>query len=178
LLINPLERSLTMLRILVAVDGSENALLATTYAIGLASVRDDVELHLVNVQAALTRHAGRHVSRRALEGLHAVTGGERLAEARRRVDEAGVAYRTVILLGDPAQAVARYALAHGIAQIVAGTARKSTLLRLLTGSFTNDLVQTVSVPVAVVAGSRPGMLQRFGVPAGVGLGLTTLLLAD
>lgn len=50
-------------------------------------------------------------------------------------------------------------------------------MRLLAGSFTNELVRLVNVPVAVLAGSRPGVFERIGVPTGVGIGLTALLLA-
>jgi nucleotide-binding universal stress UspA family protein len=167
-----------MFNILVPVDGSENALLALGHAIGLAARRGDACLHLVNIQPRMNRHAGRFVSRRTLTEVHVAAGRERLLEAERRVREAGIEYRATVLSGDPATVATQYATENGINQIVVGTARKSTLLRLLTGSFTNDLVQATDVPVAVVAGRRPGLFERVGVPAGVGLGLTTLLLVD
>ena len=58
-----------------------------------------------------------------------------------------------------------------------GTARKSPLLRLLTGSLTTRLIELAPVPVEVIAGSRPGPLARWGVPAGIGLGVAIALFA-
>ena len=70
-------------------------------------------------------------------------------------------------------------VARGSVHAVIGTngAGKSTLARLLTGSFANDLLQRVNVPVEVIAGGKPGLLVRIGLPAGLGVGLATLLLA-
>ena len=72
---------------------------------------------------------------------------------------------------------ARYAREYDISRVVVGTTRKSTLARLFTGSFANDLLQRVDVPVEVIAGGKPGVLVRIGLPAGLGVGLATLLLA-
>jgi nucleotide-binding universal stress UspA family protein len=169
-----------MFNILVPVDGSENALLALALAqaIAIATRRGDACLHLVNIQPRMNRHAARFVSRRTLAEVHTGAGRARLAEAERRVREAGLQFRSTVLSGEPAAVAAQYAKERGVGQIVVGTARKSTLLRLVGGSFTNDLVQSANVPVEVVAGRYPGLLERIGVPAGVGLGLTTLLLVD
>jgi nucleotide-binding universal stress UspA family protein len=167
-----------MFNILVPVDGSKNALLALEHAIALAARREDTCLHLVNIQPGMNRHAGRFVSRRVLAQVRFAAGRERLAEAERHVGDIGVSFRSAVLSGAPAAVAAQYAKEQNIHQIVVGTARKSTLLRLVAGSFTNDLVQVSRVPVLVVAGRHPGMFERIGVPAGIGLGLTTLLLAD
>ncbi len=167
-----------MFHILVPIDGSQNAMIALSHAIGMARRRGETCLHLVNVQPGMNRHAGRFVSRKTLAEVHAAAGRERLHEAERRVRESGVEYRSAVLSGQPAQTAVEYANQQGIHQMVVGTARKSTWHRLLTGSFANDLVRLANVPVAVVAGRRPTLFERFGVPAGVGLGLTTLFLID
>ncbi len=165
-----------MLNILVPVDGSENALLATGHAAELAARRGDAKVHLINVQPKLNRHAARFVSRRTLAEASDAAGRERLAGAERLLRSAGINYKSEVLSGDPALTAARYAQENQISQIVVGTARKTTLLRFLSGSFTNDLLERANVPVEVVAGGRPGALARIGVPAGLGLGLTTMLL--
>ena len=79
--------------------------------------------------------------------------------------------------GRTAAALAAYASKFDIDQIVIGTARKSPLLRLLTGSVTTRLIEVARVPVEVIAGSRPGLLARWGLPAGIGLGVALALLA-
>jgi hypothetical protein len=34
------------------------------------------------------------------------------------------------------------------------------------------------VPVEIIGGSRPGLLARWGLPAGIGLGIALALLAE
>ena len=165
-----------MFNILVPVDGSENALLAVRHTLGLAALRGDTQVHLLTVQPRMTRHAGSFLSRRSLADAHRETGCRRLGEAEGLLRAAGVNYRSTVMAGEPSSAAAQYAADNGINQIVVGTARRTSLMRLLAGSFTNELVRLVNVPVAVVAGSRPGVLERIGVPTGVGIGLTALLL--
>ncbi len=166
-----------MPNILVPVDGSENSLLAAAHAVGLARRHADLRVHLLNVQPALPRHAARFVSRRTLAWAREASGRVRLAAAERLLRDAGVPYQSAVLSGDAAIAAARYAREHDISCVVVGTTRKSTLARLLTGSFANDLLQRVNVPVEVIAGGKPGVLVRIGLPAGLGIGLATLLLA-
>ena len=166
-----------MFNILVPVDGSENALLAVRHALGLASQRGDTQVHLLNVQPRINRHAGKFLPRRTLVEVCRETGRRRLGEAEDLLSASGVNYRSTVMAGEPSLAAAQYTVENGINQIVVGTARRSTLMRLLAGSFTNELVRRVNVPVAFVAGSRPGVFERIGVPAGVGIGLSALLLA-
>ena len=166
-----------MQNILVPVDGSENSLRAVAHAVGLARRHADLRVHLLNVQPALPRHAARFVSRRALAGAREASGRLRLAAAERLLREAGVRYQSAVLSGEAPIVAARYAREYDISRVVVGTTRKSTLARLFTGSFANDLLQRVDVPVEVIAGGKPGVLVRIGLPAGLGVGLATLLLA-
>ena len=62
--------------------------------------------------------------------------------------------------------------------IVVGAAAKGPLLRFLTGSVTSSILASAPVPVAVVAAPPLSPLQRYGIPAGVGLGLVALILAS
>lgn len=166
-----------MFNILVPVNGSEDALLAVRHTLGLVSLRGDIQVHLLNVQPRMNRHAGKFLSRRTLVQMREETGRQRLGQAEDLLRESGVNYRSTVMAGEPSSAAAQYAIDNDIKQIVVGTARRSTLMRLLAGSFTNELVRRVSVPIAIVAGSSPGVFERIGVPAGVGIGLTALLLA-
>jgi nucleotide-binding universal stress UspA family protein len=143
-----------MYRIIVPVDDSSNSLAATGYAIRLAAARPDASIDLVNAQPALNRHVARFASQRA-----------------------GVECRPVVLRGEPAQAIARFAAETGADEMVLGTSRKSALLRLVTGSITDRLLARSEVPVAMVLGDGPSALQRYGIPAGVGAGLAALLIA-
>jgi len=64
-----------------------------------------------------------------------------------------------------------------IDEIVVAAARKTLLGRLFTGSVVNELIAASPVPVTVVAGRQPSALQRFGLPAGVGVSLAALVMA-
>jgi nucleotide-binding universal stress UspA family protein len=166
-----------MLKIIVPVDGSPNSLAGARHALQIAAARPDATIYLVNAQPLLNRHIARFASRRSIDEARAERGHQALREARRLVEGTGVQYRTIVLRGDPAVAVTRFAAEVRADQIVVGTSRKGALLRFLTGSITDRLLGRAEVPVAVVRGEGPTALQRYGIPAGVGAGLAALLLA-
>jgi hypothetical protein len=62
-----------------------------------------------------------------------------------------------------------------------GTARRNSLTRMLQDSVTHRVLEHARVPVEVVVGPAVSRLERWGLPAGVGLGVGGLLwvvLAD
>jgi YjbE family integral membrane protein len=61
-------------------------------------------------------------------------------------------------------------------RIVVGSARKSDIVRLFTGSVTGRLLARSTVPVEVVLDGEASLITRIGVPAGVGLALFALAL--
>jgi K+-sensing histidine kinase KdpD len=77
-----------------------------------------------------------------------------------------------------ADEVAEYARGQRIQQIVVGTKRKSAVSPLLAGSAVNRLLQLAAVPVAVIAGPSASPLERYALPAGLGTGLSLLLLGE
>jgi K+-sensing histidine kinase KdpD len=80
-------------------------------------------------------------------------------------------------MGDRADEICRAAQQLQCHHIVMGTARKNSLTRMLEDSVTHKVLENASVPVAVVAGREVSRLERWGVPAGVGLSLSGLLWA-
>ncbi len=166
-----------MFKILVPVDGSKAALDGVRHAIERAAARPDALLCLVNVQPKLNRHVGRFISTRAISEGMAARGLRDLEEADRLAEASGVATRSAVLRGKVAEALRRYAIDESVSEIVVGAAAKSSLLRFLTGSVTNGILASAPVPVAVVAGPPPSILQRYAIPAGVGLGLAALIFA-
>jgi len=167
-----------MFKILVPVDGSKAALHGVRHAIDRAAARPDASLCLVNVQPRLSQHVGRFVSARARRGGMAARGARALEDAIQLAGSSGVVARTAVLRGRVADALRRYALDEGVSEIVLGAAAKSPLLRFLTGSVTSSILANAPVPVAVVAAPPLSPLQRYGIPAGVGLGLVALILAS
>ena len=166
-----------MHKIIVPVDGSANALLGTRHALGLAAAHPGATLYLVNVQPMLNRHIAQFASRRDIDAARTARGRQALEPARRLVEAAGVPCRPVVLRGEPARAIARFAADERADQIILGTSPKNALVRLLTGSISSRLLEQAQIPVAVVNGPSPGALQRYGIPATVGAGLAALLMA-
>jgi nucleotide-binding universal stress UspA family protein len=167
-----------MFRILVPINGSADSLNAVEYAIRLCELRTEAQLHLVNVQPLFSRHIARFLPRATIQEERSRRGTVALAAARSMAEQAGIAFVCRVTSGRTAAALAAYAHDFGIDQIVMGTARKSPLLRLLTGSVTTRLIEVAHVPVEIIAGSRPGLLARWGLPAGIGLGIALALLAE
>jgi nucleotide-binding universal stress UspA family protein len=166
-----------MYRIIVPVDGSENSLLGVRHAIRLAAARPDATICVVNAQPALNRHIAQFASQRDIGAARLARGRQALASAVRLVEASGVRCHAAVLRGEPAAAITRFAAGERADQIVLGTARKSALARLLTGSITGRLLARAEGPVAVVTGDAPGVLSRYGIPAGIGAGIAALLMA-
>jgi nucleotide-binding universal stress UspA family protein len=165
------------MKLLVPYDGSNNASLALRDAVRIAQADGNSEIYLLNVQPLFNRHIARFFSKSTLAGSVLQRGETVLRGARDILQGTGIRYRAAIKSGEVAPTILAYSGEIGADRIVLGTARKSALVRLLTGSLINTIVEEASIPVEVVAGERPGFLTRYGVPTGVGLGLTALLLA-
>ena len=140
-----------MFRILVAVDGSESSDRAVSHLLKkLAWYSEKVEVHLLNVQAALPNDVSRFISADQLESFHREQGASALASARAVLDGAKVAYVTHIGIGDPAHVIAHYANEKGIDQIVMGTRGLSSVAGLVMGSVTMKVVSLTDVPVLLI----------------------------
>jgi len=168
-----------MLAILVPVDGSRNALGAVRHAIAQYRRDHALEVHVLNVQPRLSRHAARFVSRSDRERwLHdradvAMTGAVAL------LTDAGVPHRTHRAIGSRAEEICRAAERLAVDRIVMGTARKNSLTRMIEDSVTHRVLETTPVPVEVVVGDAVSKWERWGLPAGVlGVGGLLVLVAD
>jgi nucleotide-binding universal stress UspA family protein len=163
-----------MTTLLLPCDGSPNALLALRHAIR-AFRRGEVRLiHLLNVQPPFSAHIARHVSRELREDFHRERADEALTEARRMLEDAGVAHRVHTEIGDKVRCIADAARRLRCDRVVIGTARKSALVRAVEDSLTTRLIERCPVPVEVIGGTPAGLVERVGIPAGVGAGVALL----
>nr|WP_270148690.1 universal stress protein [Comamonas aquatica] len=96
--------------------------------------------------------------------------------ARQLLDSAGIAYTVHCEVGDRVDCIVETARRLQCDAIVMGTARKSSLVRLVENSVTNQVLERTSVPVEVIAGEAASRLERVGIPAGVGTGAGLLAL--
>ena len=171
-----------MLNVLVPIDGSDNGLNALRHAIDEYRRDHDLRLHLLHVQPRLSRHIARFVSRGDRAAWHAERADAALASARELLERAKVPYAAQWRVGDRAQEICRTAEQLGCHHIVMGTARTQLADPHAAGlGDASRAASTPRVPVEVVVGPAVSRLERWGLPAGVGLGVGGLLwvvLAD
>jgi YjbE family integral membrane protein len=163
-----------MVKILIPVDGSANALKAVQYAVNRFMANHAMEIHLLHVRTPLTQNAARFISKRNRAAWHREEADKALRSARGMLDSFGVPHAAHVELGDKAAMIDRVAQRLHVNQIVMGTARKNSLTRLIEDSVTNRVLELTRVPVEVVAGESISRLERIGVPAGIGAALALL----
>jgi nucleotide-binding universal stress UspA family protein len=140
------------MRILVPVDGSDNALRAVRYAASAKELfRDPVELHLINVQRRVASGGVRmFIAQAQLEQFYQEEGEAALKAARELLDQLGVAYRAHIAVGEEPESIARYAQEHDCQLIVMGTRGMGTIANMLLGSVSSRTINMSPVPVLLV----------------------------
>ena len=165
----------TMLKVLVPVDGSANALRAVRHTIGEYQRHHELEVHLLNVQPRLSRYVTKFLSRADRETWQQEHATAAMASAKTLLASAGVPHQTHAVTGDGAGEICRAATQLDIHHIVMGTARKNSMTRMLEDSMTHRVLEATPVPVEVVAGDAVSRWERWGLPAGA-LGAGGLLL--
>ncbi|MDS0283340.1 universal stress protein [Haloarcula onubensis] len=139
-------------RILVPVDGSEQAAAAAAFAVEQFPDATVVLLHVINpAEAGYSAQA-------SVPSFSEEWFEERQAEARTRFDELEAAAREsgaerverAIEVGRPSKTIVEYADDHDIDQIVMGSHGRSGMSRLLLGSVAEVVVRRATVPVTVV----------------------------
>ena len=166
-----------MLKILVPVDGSPNGQYAARHVIKEYMKNRAMEIHLLNVQPPLLADIARFISRKNRADFHRDTGEKALQPMRDILDRAGVAYSAHIEVGNKSKLIAEAARRLHCDHIVMSTARKNSLTRMIEDSVTNKVLELTTVPVEVIAGDAVSKLERYGIPAGIGVGLALLALA-
>ncbi|HTT11087.1 MAG TPA: universal stress protein [Burkholderiaceae bacterium] len=153
-----------------------NALQAVRHVVDEYRRHHELEVHLLNVQRPFPRHVARFVARRDRASFHREQSQRALEDARRLLDAMRVPCRTHLEVGDRARVISDLALRLGCDRIVLGTARKSSLTRMLEDSVTGQVLEETGVPVEIVAGTAISKLERYGIPLGISAGIGMLLL--
>jgi nucleotide-binding universal stress UspA family protein len=141
-----------MLKLLLPVDESEDALGAVRYAAGFAAAIGGTgcEIHLLNVQPPLPQAVRRFIGREDARGFFEEEGRKALAPAEAILKEAGVAHEAHIAVGNIAQTIVDYAGEHACDQIVMRMRNQSPLEGLLLGSTTLKVLNLSTVPVTLL----------------------------
>ena len=166
-----------MQRILVPVDGSPNSQYAVRQVINEFMKDSALEVHLLNVQPAFSRHIAKFVSRSNRQDYHRAQSQKALGPVKQLLENHGVPYAEHLEVGDKATLIAQAARRLRCDRIVMSTARKNSLTRMLEDSTTNRVLEATDVPVEIIAGDTVSPLERFGVPAGLGAAIVLLLMA-
>jgi nucleotide-binding universal stress UspA family protein len=166
------------MKILVPVDGSANSLHAVTHIVRIHRDLEPLQIHLLNVQSPLPRYITRFLSRGQVAAHHRDQGEQALRPAIALLEDADIRHQHHVKAGDKVEIITRFAKQHYCDMIVMGTGRKSALVRLMQSSVTNRVMERTQVPVQVIPGERPSNFEKFGLPTGIGIGLTLWYLIN
>ncbi len=141
-----------MMKILLPVDGTELSLHETRFALQLLREGLKGSFVLVNVQEPASFYEMVTAdSPELIEGAALEAGEDLMAPSARLLADAGVAYETAVVQGDPAQAMVELIEERHCDMVVMGSRALGPIRRWLEGgSVSQRLVQTSPVPVVLV----------------------------
>ncbi len=140
-----------MLKILVAVDGSELSLDGVQHTLQLLKQGLQASVVLAHVQEPATLYELVTSRDPDLIAAASVEAGEHLlASARALLDAAGVAYETDIGVGDVAHTLVDMAEQNGADMVVIGAKGHGALSSALLGSVSQEVARASAVPVTIV----------------------------
>ena len=140
-------------RVLLAVDGSEGAMKAVRYVIGL---RDDLrdpaslDVRLLSVQRPLSGDVNRFLSGKTLDDYHREQCEAALAPARAALAAAGIAHQEERRTGEPGPTIADAAQELACDMVVVGAQGLSASASVLLGSVAQSAIEHSVMPVLVV----------------------------
>jgi nucleotide-binding universal stress UspA family protein len=140
-----------MLKMLIAVDGSELSLDAVRYALRLREQGLSAGFVLANVQEPASLYEMLTVrDPQRLLGLTASAGDHLLQSARDLCHAAGVDYEFEVGSGDPAHTLLDIAERYGCGAIIAGARGKGGLGGGDLGSVAQELMHVSRLPITIV----------------------------
>jgi len=135
------------MKILLGVDGSAHSLDAVKCLVNHADwYREKPKVELVTVHRPVPKlpGMGAAVGKGQIERYYQEEGEQALAEAKKLLERAGLAFETRILVGDPAEEIAKQAKKAGADVVYVGTPAKWI------GSTANKVMNLSEVPVLLV----------------------------
>ena len=140
------------MKLLLPVDGSEASNRAIDHLVNKLAwfCKEPLEVHLLNVQPAVSRNVGSFVGRDAIVKYHQEEGMKALRRPMRRLDAEKIDYRTHIGVGDPAETIAGYAKKQRCDLVLMGTRGLGSVSSLVLGSVATKVIHLAPVPVLLV----------------------------
>lgn len=140
------------MKMLVAIDGSKNALRALKHAIKLAGkLSEPSSLVLVNAHDdTALRGASQFVGKDTVKGYLDDLSNSELAEAVALAEKSGVSFETRLVRGQVAQTILKAATDRDCDQIILGSKGRSALRDLLIGSVAQRVIAMSTIPVTII----------------------------
>jgi nucleotide-binding universal stress UspA family protein len=143
-----------VLRILLAVDGSECAVRATRKLVdGAAAYKESPQVELVTVHLPVPHvggFSGVVVSHEMIEQHYREEGEKALAPSKQILDQAKIRFTPHILVGDITKAIVEQADKSRCDMIYMGTRGMSAVPNMLVGSIATKVLHLARVPVVLV----------------------------
>ena len=141
------------MKILVAVDGSKASLDALKNVIDHADqLREPPAIELVTVHRPVPKvgGVGAGVGKAQLDRYYLEEGEQNLADAKKLLDRAGLAYQPHVLVGEPAEMIVKHCQKSRCDLIAVGAKGRSTIGKMLLGSTATKVLQLADIPVLLV----------------------------
>lgn len=140
-------------KILVAVDGSENAALAASWASKLANQTGGslTLLHAHDMTATETMGLA-NLSKEEIDEIKERQAAEAFDKARSVMGEVGAGADSIVAVGDPADEIILAAKTRGYDHIVMGSRGLSPVKELLLGSVSDRVAREAHCPVTIIRG--------------------------
>lgn len=106
-----------MISVLVPIEEGRDPAWAVRHAIELYR-GGPVRIYLLNVRTALPSYVARFIPPEERQAFHHENGMRAMQPAIERLDEAGIAHRDHVLVGDKAETIMAFAREHHCAEII------------------------------------------------------------
>jgi nucleotide-binding universal stress UspA family protein len=169
-----------MLRILIPVLDSTNALPAARHVVREAIGGEKFEVHLLHVTPPLSAEIARWFAGSESSPSRSDTADRILRPVERLLGSAHIPHTTHLEVGDEAPVIVAMSWRLSVDRIVLGAARERSLTRFVEDLVIEKVIDFSPVPVDLVVGKSVAPLERFGVPTGIAaaLGLLWLRMVD
>ena len=140
------------MKILIPVDGSDSANRAVEQVIASKQwLKETLQIFLLNVQWKLASgNVKMFISQQTIDDYYREQSMAALAEARKKLDAAGLAYSFHVSIGTPAEAIVQYAHEQKVDQITMGAHGQGALSTFLLGSVVSKVLHLTNTPVLLV----------------------------
>lgn len=137
-------------KILIPVDGSDNALRAVDYAAKMANGSSSLTFELLHVLQSMPLRAHGALTHNEINLVYADEAKRVLTPAQHILDLAGISYSAHYRVGHPANEIAAQVIEKNCDAVIMGTRGLGFLGRAANGSVAAQVVHLVDAPVTLI----------------------------